>query len=71
VSLPVLLLVDGETVVSDANALAGVTVSGEVIGHTKGPKIHILKFKNKTNYRRRQGHRQKYAQVEVIGIESN
>jgi large subunit ribosomal protein L21 len=70
VALPVLLLVDGDTVVSDPAMLADVTVSGEVVGTTKGPKIHILKFKNKTGYRRRQGHRQKYVQVEVTGIES-
>jgi large subunit ribosomal protein L21 len=69
--LPAVLLVDGDSVTADAAALADVTVSAEVIGTSKGPKIHILKFKNKTGYRRRQGHRQKYIQVKVTGIESN
>ena len=69
--LPAVLLVDGETVTTDAATLAGVTVSAEVVGTTKGPKIHILKFKNKTGYRRRQGHRQKFTQVRVTGISSN
>jgi large subunit ribosomal protein L21 len=69
--LPAVLLVDGETVTADAKTLAGVTVSAEVIGTTKGPKIHILKFKNKTGYRRRLGHRQKFTQVRVTGISSN
>ena len=57
-TLPALLLVDGATVTSDAAALAGVTVTAEVVGATKGPKIRILKYKNKTGYRKRQGHRQ-------------
>jgi large subunit ribosomal protein L21 len=43
-------------------------VNVEVLGATKGPKITILKFKNKTGYRRRQGHRQHYTQVKVTDI---
>jgi large subunit ribosomal protein L21 len=70
VSLPALLVVDGDTVTSDAAALAKVAVSAEVLGQTKGPKIHILKYKNKTGYRKRQGHRQRYTQVKVTGIDS-
>ena len=70
VSLQPLLLVDGETVTSDAAGLGGATVTAEVLAETKGPKIRILKFKNKTGYRRRQGHRQQYTQVKVTGIES-
>ncbi|MGB2838193.1 MAG: 50S ribosomal protein L21 [Actinomycetes bacterium] len=67
-TLPALLVVDGETVTSDAKALAGVTVTAEVVGAIKGPKITIMKFKNKTGYRKRQGHRQKYTEVKVTGI---
>ena len=70
VTLPALLVVDGETVTSDAAALAGVTVSAEVLAQTKGPKIHILKYKNKTGYRKRIGHRQQLTQVRVTGIET-
>jgi large subunit ribosomal protein L21 len=70
VSLQPLLVVDGDTVTSDAAALGGVTVTAEVLERTKGPKIHILKFKNKTGYRKRQGHRQHYSRVKVTGIES-
>ncbi|MGB8022614.1 MAG: 50S ribosomal protein L21 [Candidatus Nanopelagicales bacterium] len=69
VSLPALLLVEGDTVTSDAKSLAGVTVSAEVLAHTKGPKIQILKYKNKTGYRKRQGHRQALTQLKVTGIE--
>ncbi len=70
VSLPTVLLVDGEKVTSDAKKLAKVTVTAEIVGATKGPKIEILRFKSKTGYRRRQGHRQKYTQVKVTGIET-
>ena len=69
VSLPALLVVDGNDVTSDAKALSGVTVSAEVLGQTKGPKISILKYKNKTGYKKRIGHRQQLTQLKVTGIE--
>jgi len=69
VALPALLVVDGADVTTDAAALAGVTISAEVVAHTKGPKIHIMKYKNKTGYKKRQGHRQQLTQVRVTGIE--
>jgi ribosomal protein L21 len=68
VSLPVALVVDGATVTSDAAALAKVAVTGEVLEHTKGPKIRIHKFKNKTGYHKRQGHRQQLTVLKVTGI---
>jgi large subunit ribosomal protein L21 len=68
VTLPVVMLVDGDKVTAAADDLAKATVTAEVIGGTKGPKITILKYKNKTGYRKRQGHRQKYTQVKVTGI---
>jgi large subunit ribosomal protein L21 len=68
--LPVLLLVDGDTVTSDAAALAKATVTVEVVAAAKGPKIDILKYKNKTGYRKRIGHRSKLTQVRVTGIET-
>ena len=68
VSLPVALLVDGDTVTSDAAALAKVTVTGEIVEHGKGPKIRIHKFKNKTGYHKRQGHRQPLTVLKVTGI---
>ena len=70
VTLPALLLLDGGTVTADADALAAATVTAEVVGHTKGPKIKIHKFKSKTGYHKRQGHRQALTRVKVTGIES-
>ena len=49
-------------------ALAKASLSGEVVAHTKGPKIVIHKFKNKTGYHKRQGHRQQLTVLKVTGI---
>lgn len=68
VQLTPILLVDGDTVTSDAKALAKVSVTAEIVRPEKGPKITILKFKNKTGYRKRQGHRQKLTRLKVTGI---
>ncbi|HEX3784012.1 MAG TPA: 50S ribosomal protein L21 [Pseudonocardiaceae bacterium] len=68
VSFPALLVVDGTDVTADAEALGSVSVTGKVVEQTKGPKIRIHKFKNKTGYHKRQGHRQKLTRVEVTGI---
>ena len=70
VPLPALLVVDGAQVTAAADALAAVTVSGEVVAHTKGPKISIMKYKNKTGYKRRLGHRQQLTRVRVTAIET-
>lgn len=71
VQLPALLLVgDDDAVTSDPAKLSDVAVNAEVLEHTKGPKIRILRYKNKTGYRRRQGHRQPLTRVRVTAIES-
>jgi large subunit ribosomal protein L21 len=69
ISLAPILLVDGEKVTSDAKGLAAVSVTAEVLAETKGPKIRIIKFKNKSGYKKRQGHRQRYTQVKITGIQ--
>jgi large subunit ribosomal protein L21 len=68
ITLPVLLLVDGEKVTTDAAALAKVKVSATVLGDLRGPKIIIQKYKNKTGYKTRQGHRQDLTRVQVTEI---
>ena len=70
VSLAPLLLVDGDNVTSEASVLDSASVTAEVLAETKGPKIRILKFKNKTGYRKRQGHRQRYTKIKVTDIKS-
>jgi large subunit ribosomal protein L21 len=68
VALPAVLLVDGDTVTHEASALASVAVQAQVIGQVKGPKIRIHKFKNKTGYHKRMGHRQQRTQLKVTDI---
>jgi large subunit ribosomal protein L21 len=68
VQLPAVLLVDGENITSDAASLANVKVTAEVLGDLRGPKIVIQKFKNKTGYKKRQGHRQELTRVKVTEI---
>ncbi|MBW8731298.1 MAG: 50S ribosomal protein L21 [Terrabacter sp.] len=68
IELTPLLLVDGTTVTSDADKLSKVSVQAEVVKAAKGPKIVIMKYKNKTGYRKRQGHRQPLTQVKITAI---
>jgi large subunit ribosomal protein L21 len=68
VNLTPLLVVDGESRTLDAEGLAAASVTAEVVAQTKGPKIKIHKFKNKTGYHKRMGHRQKLTEaVEPAG----
>ena len=66
---PLLIVNDDGSVISDRDALDKLTVMTEVVGDSTGPKIDIFKYKNKTGYRRRAGHRQKYTRLEVKSIE--
>ena len=68
VDLEPVLVVNGSTVLSSASDLAKVSITGSIVGDAKGPKIKIMKYKNKTGYKRRVGHRQRYSRVEVTGI---
>ena len=68
IQLPALLLVDGDKVTTDASALAKVKVTAEVLGDLRGPKIIIQKYKNKTGYKKRQGHRSELTRVKVTEI---
>jgi large subunit ribosomal protein L21 len=68
VELTPLLLVDGDTVVATPDALAKATVTAKVVGDAKGPKVTGFTYKNKSNQRKRWGHRQHYSTVEITGI---
>jgi large subunit ribosomal protein L21 len=67
-TLPALLVVDGDNVVSDPEELGGYQIAAEIVGDARGPKINMIRYKNKTGYRRRLGHRQRYTQVKITGI---
>ena len=68
IELTPVLYVDGDTITHDEKALAKVKVTAEVIGHERGPKIVIQKFKNKTGYKKRQGYRADLTRVKITGI---
>lgn len=70
VQLPAVLLVDGTTITTEPKALASVAVTATIVDHGRGPKIDILKYKNKTGYRRRQGHRQDTTTVTITDIKA-
>jgi large subunit ribosomal protein L21 len=68
VTLPAVLVVDGDTVLSTPDELAGASVTARVVGEAKGPKITGFKYKNKSRSRVRWGHRQHYDTIEITGI---
>ena len=57
---------------SDANVgkpfISGATVEGKVLRQARGEKIHVLKYKAKSKYRRKQGHRQHFTEVEITKV---
>jgi large subunit ribosomal protein L21 len=68
VELEPIMLVDGDKVTTGSDDLAKVTVTAEIVRAEKGPKITIIKSKNKTGYRKRMGHRSKLTRLKVTGI---
>jgi len=68
VTLPAVLVIDDGKVISDPAEVGGYQVTAEILGDASGPKISMIHYKNKTGYRRRLGHRQKYTQVKITGI---
>jgi len=67
---PLLIVSDDGSVIADRDALSKASVTAKIVGESAGPKVDIFKYKNKTGYRRRQGHRQKYTTIEVTKIKT-
>jgi large subunit ribosomal protein L21 len=68
VELTAVMVVDGDSVLATPDQLAGAKVSARVIDETKGKKINAFDYKAKANVRKRWGHRQTYATIEITGI---
>ena len=65
---PLLVVDDDGNTLSDKSTLSKASVTAKILGESAGTKIDIFKYKNKSGYRRRQGHRQKYTRIEITGI---
>ena len=68
VTLRPVLVVDGETVLSTPSQLGTAAVTARIVGEAAGPKIKGFTYKNKSNQRKRWGHRQHYSTIEIVGI---
>ena len=68
INFDALLLSDDKGVKVGTPVLDGVKVEGKVLGHGKGKKIIVFKYKAKKNYRVKQGHRQPFTKVEITKI---
>ena len=64
----VLSVVDGDNMQFGAPFVKGATVKGKVLTQGRGKKIRVFKYKSKSNYRRRQGHRQPFTKVLIESI---
>jgi large subunit ribosomal protein L21 len=68
VEFDTVLFANDEDIRVGTPVVEGVKVAAKVVRQAKGHKITIFKFKSKKNYRRKQGHRQPYTQVEITAI---
>ena len=65
----ILFVADSEAIKAGPAALKGAKVTAEIVGHSKGPKIEILRYKNKTRQRKSKGHRQDETTIRIMKIE--
>ena len=67
----VLMLADGDNVTIGAPVIAGASVQAKVLSHGRGDKVMIFKFRRRKHYRKTQGHRQDYTEIQIGDIASN
>jgi large subunit ribosomal protein L21 len=65
---PLLIVDDKGKLRSGRSELSKARVTAKVLGETKGRKIEVMKYRNKTGYRRHTGHRQRYTSIEISDI---
>jgi len=66
----VLLVADGEALMLGTPLVSGAAVTAKVVSHGRGEKVHIYKMRRRKHYRKSQGHRQNYTEIEIVGITS-
>jgi len=67
-TLPAVLVVDGDTVLATPDQLSGASVTARIVDDVKGPKINGFVYKNKSNNRKRWGHRAALSTIEITSI---
>ena len=64
----VLMVANGDDVTMGTPLVGGATVKAKVVSHGRGEKVHIYKMRRRKHYRKSQGHRQNYTEIEILGI---
>jgi large subunit ribosomal protein L21 len=64
----VLMVADGDNVSLGTPLVAGASVTAKIVSHGRGDKVHIFKMRRRKHYRKSQGHRQNYTEIEILGI---
>ena len=64
----VLAVADGDNVRMGTPLISGARVSAKVLAHGRGDKVRIFKLKRRKHYRKSQGHRQNYTEIQILGI---
>lgn len=65
----VLAVGEGESVKLGKPLVAGASVKAKVLSHGRGDKVHIFKMRRRKHYRKQQGHRQNFTELEILGID--
>ncbi|MDR0308132.1 MAG: 50S ribosomal protein L21 [Chitinispirillales bacterium] len=66
----VLLTADGDNITVGTPLVKGVTVSAKILDHISDKKVLVIKKKRRKDYKRKNGHRQKYTKLEIVAINS-
>mgnify|MGYP006184934977 CR=1 FL=1 len=66
----VLLVANGDDLTVGTPMVSGAAVTAKVVSHGRGEKVHIYKMRRRKHYRKSQGHRQNYTEIEIVGITS-
>jgi len=64
----VLLVADGDVLKMGTPLISGAKVKAKVLKHGRGDKVQIFKMRRRKHYRKSQGHRQNYTEIEILGI---
>ena len=65
---PLLLAGDGDDPIFEGDGLSSLSVQAEIVEHLRGPKLRVFKFKPKSGYKRRTGHRQELTRIRITSI---